>query len=146
MLRWIQKLFGPKEQSVRLPIHDEILGDVTYNPKLKHWEVRIQSSVKIIDLVMAGDQAPDPKLIAHARDISKSISGFEKMLLDFLGIEAANSTDEGDEIRALELEEIALHWPDRPEDGMIYFKGPDEIKMWRCDYVDRKPRNLGWDD
>ena len=23
-------------------------------------------------------------------------------------------------------EDVCLFWPDRPDDGMIYFKGPDE--------------------
>jgi hypothetical protein len=38
-------------------------------------------------------------------------------------------------------------WPDRPDDGMIYFDGPGtEERIWRCDYVGRRAQDLGFDD
>ena len=54
-------------------------------------------------------------------------------------------TQYADEIRQLAIQDVCLFWPDRPDDGMIYFKGPDEFKVWRCDYVARKPQGLGFD-
>jgi hypothetical protein len=50
------------------------------------------------------------------------------------------------EIRQLKIEHISLFWPKRHNDGMIYFRGPDKYRVWRCDYVDRKPKGLGFDD
>ena len=42
-------------------------------------------------------------------------------------------------------EDVWLFWPDRPDNGMIYFQVPDESRVWRCDYVSRKPRGPGFD-
>jgi hypothetical protein len=51
-----------------------------------------------------------------------------------------------DEIRQLVIDTVHLPWSDRPDDGMIYFTGPaDELRSWRCDYVNRKPTALGCD-
>jgi hypothetical protein len=49
------------------------------------------------------------------------------------------------EMAELTIEDVCLFWPDRPNDGMIYFHGPDETRVWRCDYVNREPRDLGFD-
>jgi hypothetical protein len=50
------------------------------------------------------------------------------------------------EIRQLRLEFVGLLWPDRPNDGLLYFNGPNEYRVWRCDYISRKPQILGFDD
>ena len=50
------------------------------------------------------------------------------------------------EIEQLRIEDVCLFWPKRPNDGMIYFKEPDRYRVWRCDYVGRKPKGLGFDD
>jgi len=54
-------------------------------------------------------------------------------------------TQFADEIRQLTIEDVCLFSPDRPEDGMIYFNGSDEFRVWRCDYVALKRRRLGFD-
>ena len=76
--------------------------------------------------------------------------GFSRKVADFLEREAremegARQPRPAEEIRQLTLESICLFWPDRPDDGMLYFDGPDEYRVWRCDYVDREPRALGFD-
>jgi hypothetical protein len=38
-----------------------------------------------------------------------------------------------------------LFWPHRPNDGMIFFDGPDECRCWRCDLIGRVPVGLGFD-
>jgi hypothetical protein len=49
------------------------------------------------------------------------------------------------EIRQLVIEDVCLFWPTRPDDGMIYFKGPNAFRVWRCDYIGRTPVALGFD-
>jgi hypothetical protein len=40
---------------------------------------------------------------------------------------------------------VCLFWPERPNDGMLYFKGPDETRVWRSDYRNRLAEGLGFD-
>jgi hypothetical protein len=50
------------------------------------------------------------------------------------------------ELANLKIENISLCWPDRPEDGMIFFRrSENDIGLWRCDYIARKPTGLGCD-
>ena len=49
------------------------------------------------------------------------------------------------EIRRLRLESICLFWPKRPSDGMLYLEGGLRNRIWRFDYVGRKPAGLGFD-
>src|SRR5262245_36018124 len=83
-----------------------------------------------------------------AQDIVRSLPEFEQSVSAFLAEEARSVkhlTRFADEIRQLTIEDVCLFWPHRSDDGMIYFKGPDEFRVWRCDYVARKPQGLGFD-
>jgi hypothetical protein len=92
-----------------------------------------------------GDTSPDPKLLAHAHEIVAAFDEFRDRVSSFLTTKAARQLHEADEIRVLEIEEVCLFWPDRPDDGMIYFTNGDKGRLWRCDYVGRKPAGLGFD-
>jgi hypothetical protein len=84
-------------------------------------------------------------LIADALDIVQTLDDFERMIAEFLVEEARRQGRFADEIRQLAIEDVCLFWPDRPDDGMTYFKGNDEFRLWRCDYVGRKSEALGFD-
>jgi hypothetical protein len=51
------------------------------------------------------------------------------------------------ELAQLEIDNISLCWPERPDDGMIFFRGsPDDVGLWRCGYIARRPTGLGCDN
>ena len=72
----------------------------------------------------------------HISKVGAVIQGIDSRLLNCIrkGSDPKNA-----------LEGVCLFWPDRPDDGMIYFQGPDESRVWRCDYVSRKPRGPNFD-
>lgn len=44
------------------------------------------------------------------------------------------------------LEEVCLFWPERPNDGMLYFKTENETgRLWHSDYRNRTPVGLSFD-
>jgi hypothetical protein len=93
--------------------------------------------------VFAGDAKPDATLIV------RSYAHFERAVQEFLAHEAANVKHLrpfAEEISQLEIEDVSLPRPATPTSGMIYFKGPDQYRLWRCDYVDCRPKFLGFDD
>ncbi len=103
---------------------------------------------KTVGFKIGGKGKPDAQLLVHAHDIVHSFPEFEQKVSAFLADEAHNVKylrRFADEIRQLQIEHVNLVWPKRPDDGMIYFKGPDQFRVWRCDYVARKPRGLGFD-
>lgn len=98
---------------------------------------------------IAGTPEPDQALLAHAADILAAGDDFVREVSAFLVLEPEETEHLSlfaGEIRQLTVESVYLFWPDRPNDGMIWFDGPDEFRAWRCDYIDRKPKGLGFDD
>ena len=49
------------------------------------------------------------------------------------------------EIRALAIRNICLFWPNRPDEGIIFFDGPDQFRCWRCDLGNGVPVGLNFD-
>lgn len=98
---------------------------------------------------IAGTPEPNTALLEHAADILESREGFVDAVSTLLAQEIEQTEHLAafaDEIRQLTIETVCLFWPNRPNDGMIRFDGPDEFRAWRCDYIDRKPKGLGFDD
>jgi hypothetical protein len=127
------------------PFQDAVLGAVEYNAEESRWEARVASGGDALLICIAGKAAPDPRLLEHARAVASDRQAFLSLVSTFLGEEAPKFPDAADEIRSLRLESLSLLWPDRPNDGMIYFDGGDEDRVWRCDYRNRKPVGLGFD-
>jgi hypothetical protein len=127
-------------------INDPILGVMRWSDGERLWESKVVATGKNIRFLISGDSKPDRALISHAHDLVRTLPDFEKRVTDFLANEAHDRLKGcRDEIDELTIECICLFWPDRPNDGMIYFRGPNELRVWRCDYVDRKPVGLGFD-
>ncbi len=129
-------------------VTDPVLGELRLSENAQWWEGRVTIGNKTIGFKIGGKAKPDAALLAHAYDIVRSFPEFEQKVSAFLADEArtvrylAKFTEE---IRQLTIEDVCLFWPNRPDDGMIYFKGPDQFRVWRCDYVARKPQGLGFD-
>ena len=148
MFSFIKKIFSDPTVDWPRSVTDSVLGELRLSDEAAWWEGRATIGSKTVGFMIGGEGKPDARLIAHAHDIVRSLPEFEQSVSEFLAGEARtvkHLTRFTDEIRQLTIEDVCLFWPDRPDDGMIYFKGPDEFRVWRCDYVARKPRGLGFD-
>jgi hypothetical protein len=148
MLSFIKRIFSVPKANGRRSVFDSVLGELRLSQNATWWEGSTTVGSRSIGFKIGGEDEPDAKLIAHAHDIVRSLPEFEQLVSAFLAEEARavkHLTRFTDEIRQLTIEDVCLFWPHRPDDGMIYFKGPDEFRVWRCDYVARKPRGLGFD-
>ena len=127
-------------------VTDDVLGPLVHDRGEDWWTgTATCPDGRRLSFKLAGERAPHPLLLAHARDIVAAHREFARTVSAFLVAEADAHERFADEVRKLEVGEICLFWPDRPDDGMIYFTGPDESRLWRCDYVDRRPVGLGFD-
>ena len=145
MFGLVKKLFGGQHEEKTCEVSDTILGKLKLSEE-GWWEASVTLGAKSVGFKIGGKKEPDANLIAHAKDIVKTFAEFEKMVAEFLVQEAKRLKPFAHEIQQLAIEDVMLLWPKRPNDGMIYFSGVDKFRVWRCDYVDRKPRGLGFDD
>ena len=147
MFRRLKEAFFGKPEPARLRefVHPQ-LGTLVFNDEVGWWEVSVEAGGEKVGGGIAGNRTPDPSLIQHALDILNDYPRFKTMVADFLKAEAGEFRGYEQEIAHLEVEEICLCLTDRPNDGMIYFGGGNEHRLWRCDYVSRTPKGLGFDD
>ena len=129
---------------------DPVLGAFTYNASEEAWvaDVSVDNRASFQLKLGEGDSEPDPELIAAAREIVGVPTQFCDIVRAFLERSINEDPDFGDfagEIRALEVEDFSLFSAGSPNNGMIYFRDGLSGRVWRCDYVDRKPKNLGFD-
>lgn len=148
MRSFFKKMFRDPTADWPCSVTNSVLGELRLSDDAEWWDGRATVGSRMLGFKIGGEGKPDSRLIAHARDIVRSLPEFEQSVSAFLPDEACtvkHLTRFADEIRQLTIEDVCLFWPDRPDNGMIYFKGPDESRVWRCDYVARKPRGLGFD-
>jgi hypothetical protein len=92
--------------------------------------------------------APDKVLLAHAADILRRKDDFVAEVLDCAKTEGESVRhlhSYRNEIAGLRVERVCLFWLDRPDDGMICLSGGRNCRAWRCDYIARKAKGLGFD-
>jgi len=135
-------LLGPGVKRV-LAFQHARLGTLTLDEH--NWTAVIQHIGSELSFRIGGTDVPDPGLLRHAVDIIDDLDSFQRRTHAFLIEEAGRHPRAAEEIVQLKLDEVCLFWPHRPDDGMLYFSGPDDFRVWRCDYIDRQPRLLGFD-
>ena len=145
MARILRRLFGVTRQSRVRSFNDPVLGELSLSADEDWWESVVTLSGHAIQFQVGGASEPAPQLLAHAHDICRELPAFVSTVAVFLEAQAAAQPRTAAEIRQLTLESVFLPWPDRPNDGMLYFHGPDEFRVWRCDYINRQPVHLGFD-
>ena len=145
MFGLIAKIFGARKEEHFPDFEDAVLGKMCFS-RGGQWEARVIIADKQIGFVIAGHSRPNSALLSHARDIVEKFADFEREISEFLAREQNELRMIADEISLLKIDEVRLCWPERPDDGMIYFRGPEETRVWRCDYIGRKPQGLGFDD
>jgi len=146
MLGFLKSFFKDPTKDWERKVTDPILGELLLNQDATWWDAFPEITGKKINFQIGGTGSPDAALIQHAHDIIDSYETFEENVRAELGKEIEKFKEYEDEIRKQEIESIALFWPERPNDGMIFLKGPDEFRLWRFDYINRKPKGLGFDD
>ena len=144
MLKTLAQVFGGKKERAR-EFHDDLLGALQLAEE-DWWEAIVRVEDRRLAFKIGGDSEPDVALMEHAHDIVRSFAQFDRMVSEFLVSEGEKMPRASDEIRQLIIEDVMLCWPKRPDDGIIYFKGPDKYRVWRCDYSGRKPQGLGYDE
>jgi hypothetical protein len=147
VLNAIRKLLGrAKPHRVTKFAHPE-LGTLQWSEDDNYWEVSVAVGDNTIRFLVGGDSEPSELLLSHARDIARNLPDFLSMVSGFLSAEAEKNSMSAysDEIKQLQIEQVCLFWPNRPNDGMIFFHAEENYPAWRCDYVNRRPRSLGFD-
>jgi len=145
MLRGLKEmLFGTPVKRVEEWSHDR-LGTLRFDDDVGCWRAALDAQGRRIGFLIAGKDQPDPALLQHAVDVLDDVGNFRARVAAFLQDEANRQPHFASEIAQLQIEDLNLFWPNRPNDGMIYFSGPDEFRVWRCDYVNRTPKDLGFD-
>lgn len=147
MLSRLLRLFrGPSNEPLR-EILDPVLSRCVPDQVEHCWRASVDVGGREVSIILGGDLTPDPALLAHARQIAGEMGAFVGRVADFLKREAGRieEPDVQAEIENLLVDDVCLFWPDRPNDGMIYFAGPTEERLWRCDYIERRLQGLGCD-
>jgi hypothetical protein len=156
MTSLFKRIFGRGRRPVREVVEHPVLGRLVYSADGDGWESQTGHGGIPFRFFIAGDLGagadevvPDGALIKHAEAIALDPTEFAVRIQGFLAREAqAQSRLNGlvEEVSLLEVDAVCLMWPDRPDDGMIQFRGPaDDRRLWRCDYVQREPKWLGFD-
>ena len=146
MFRELGRLFAKGE--VPPDFTDPLLGRFVFNRDNRWWETQALLGGQPVTFVIGGNEQPDPGLLNHARDIFARFAEIDTRVRAFLDREAQSPKLRGAvaEISNLRIESINLLWPKRPNDGMIFFAGSSNDRIWRCDYVGREPQGLGFDN
>lgn len=124
-----------KEWSERRPLHDDVLGDLSPSGEYQgNWIASMTiADGREVEIELSGaPEGPDAATLAHAREIGRSFADFEARILAFVASEKQ---------AGLRIESLTLSG----KSGMIFFAGGDPGRVWRCDYVDGEPRDLGVD-
>ncbi len=147
MFGWLKGRRAAPPVAKRPAVPDPVLGSVQWDEEEEAWVADVPHSPAQFRIMMVGEERPDERLLLHARDI---FAAPERLLAEVEPIirrAASEIPEAAREILGLRIEFVALMWPDRPDDGMIYFDGPGtEERIWRCNYVGRRAQDLGFDD
>jgi hypothetical protein len=126
------------------PFFDEGLGDMSWDEDEAGWVAHPPGLN--FRIVVTGAARPDAGLLAHARALAADSKEFLTQVESLLRAFSDRVPGGAPEVLALQVEAVQLPWADRPRDGMVYFSGTDPYRLWRCDYVDRRPQGLVFDD
>ena len=145
-----------EQRPVTLSVPNAVLGTLDYSKDDECWMTAENSSHLPFRIFIAGNWdksatviSPDPRLIEHAESIACSAKDFLALVENFVKSELATRRHLrgwAEEVEQLKVSALNLAWAQRPNDGMIEFEGPDEFRLWRCDYLNRQPAGmLGFD-
>jgi hypothetical protein len=150
------KLIKGDRRPVVASVPNAVLGTLTYSQDDECWMTAEGTPGIPFNFYIAGDWgdnhpviAPSSELVAHAESIARDPRLFLGSVEAFVRSELGSRRHLrgwAKEIEQLKVSALNLAWAERPNDGMIEFAGPDEFRLWRCDYINRQPAGmLGFD-
>lgn len=134
-------------------IDHPIIGKLNYSEDDEAWFSDPNQNDAGFRLLIDGDWdsdaesvSPAPGLIRWAEEIVGDANAFLAELQAFLESEKTGEKKVfSEDIDALEIDCVSLGPETRPGEGTVYFKELTEDRCWRCDYLNKKPRLLGFD-
>jgi hypothetical protein len=148
MFEKLKRFWQGDPPPVAATIEDSDLGTLSWSKDDEAWVASPSQHGVSFTLQISGTPEPDAALLRHAKDIVARKEEFVDKVRRVLSTEGASVPylrGYKDEIEGLVIESVSLSWPERPDDGMIFFDGGREYRSWRCDYVGGVPRGLGFD-
>lgn len=132
----------------RKAFHHEFLGTINFNEDTGLWETVVHAGDDVVSFAVGGTTTPSGVLMAEAVRILEDYLVFKDNIRRFLQTEALRIADYTNEIRQLDIEQVVLSVPTQPHRGILYFTGPDEERVWRCDLLQGQPKreSLDFDD
>ena len=124
-----------------------ILGELVYDDEVEAWRVSVNTPAGPLPFLLYGDSEPGAAVLEKAKEMVRSSAMFLERVAAFLQAEARVQKASAGEIQQLELQDVSL-FPAKgsgPVTGMVYFKGPDEYRVWRCDFDGDRLHHLGFD-
>jgi hypothetical protein len=127
--------------------NDPQLGTLDRNEAAHYWTATMTVGDRTVDVVIAGDDEPNPELLAAARQLVADFAALERRADVYLTTEAKEEEDPelALDIRALRISSIKLWTPDRPAHVVLDFEGLDEGRYWYCQCVDGEFSDLRFD-
>jgi hypothetical protein len=148
MFRNLKRFLKRGPPPVAEHFQDPILGTLTWSEDDKAWVSSATDRDVGFRFQISGIVEPDKALLAHAADILQNKDDFIARVMQCVRSEAElvrSLRPYRDEIDGLRVERVCLFWPNRPDDGMIFLSGGRDYRLWRCDYIARQPKGLGFD-
>ncbi len=144
----LKRLFQGDPPPIADKFDDPFLGTLTWSKDDDAWVSSATHAGAGFEFQISGTPEPDKALLAHAADILRRKDEFVAEVLACVKSEGeANRSLRSyrEEMAGLRVERVCLFWEDRPDDGMISLSGGRNYRLWRCDYIARKPKGLGFD-
>ena len=148
MFRKLKRVFQSAPPPIAEKIDDPTLGMLTWSDDDEAWISSATHADAGFGFLITGTPEPHQALLSHAADIFRRKDDFVAEVLARVRLESEtvrSLRSYRNEIEGLRVEQLCLFWPARPDDGMIYFTGGIDFRLWRCDYVACQPRGLGFD-
>ncbi len=144
-----ERISGPAKRVVsRVRGHvrtDPQLGTLFRDVKSESWEGAFASANGTIELLISGQDEPEPALVARAREVVAEFPALQRRVDEYLTGAAAEDAELAAEISALRVSSLHFYWPERPDEVEIEFEmGPDE-KYWTCIYAGGELKDLNFD-
>ena len=125
---------------------DPQLGTLIRNVKAGAWEADFRVRDRIVEILIDGNEEPNPTLVARVRELVADFDTFERRLNDYLALSAKEWASEapelGADVSALRLASIKLR---SRQPVLVDFGGPDVDVYWSCEYADGEFSGLDFD-
>jgi hypothetical protein len=125
---------------------DPQLGTLVRDVKTGAWEGNFRLRDRTVEMLIDGNEEPNPTLVARVRELVADFDTFERRLNDYLAQTAQewapDAPELSDDISSLRLRSIKLRSRKRI---LVDFDGPDVDIYWSCEYADGEFSGLDFD-